>query len=68
MGFSGEVSHLRVRFLSHLRAVRAFPGPQALKLQLERDAAQARELAAFSAPEAWSRATEAAKPETFTHA
>jgi len=68
MGFSGEVSRLRVRFLSYLREVRAFPGPQSLKLQLERDVAQARELAAFPAPEAWSGATEAAKRETLTHA
>ncbi|MXZ59872.1 MAG: riboflavin biosynthesis protein RibF [Acidobacteria bacterium] len=68
MGFSGEVSHLRVRFLSHLRDVRAFPGPESLKTQLERDVARARDLAAFSAPEAGFRATEAAKPETLTHA
>ncbi|MYF77109.1 MAG: riboflavin biosynthesis protein RibF [Acidobacteria bacterium] len=68
MGFSGEVSRLRVRFLSHLREVRAFPGPQSLKLQLERDVAHARELDAFHAPEAWSRGTEAAKRETLTHA
>lgn len=67
-GFSGEVSRLRVRFLSHLREVRAFPGPEPLKLQLERDVAQARDLVAFPAPEAWSRATEAAESETLTHA
>ena len=68
MGFSGEVSRLRVRFLSHLREVRAFPGPQSLKMQLERDVAKARDLVALPAPEAWSRATEDAKPETLTHA
>lgn len=68
MGFSGEVSHLRVRFLSCLREVRAFPGPQSLKMQLERDVAKARDLAAFPAPEAWSRSAEAAEPETLTHA
>ena len=68
MGFSGEVSRLRVRFLGWLRKVRAFPGPESLKTQLERDVAQARELAAFPAPEAVSRATEAVEPETLTHA
>ena len=68
LGFSGEVSRLRVRFLSHLREVRVFAGPESLKLQLERDVAQARELAAFPAPEAVSRATEAVEPETLTHA
>ena len=67
-GFSGEVSRLRVRFLSHLREVRAFPGPQSLREQLGRDVAKARDLAAFPAPEVWSRSAEAAKPETLTHA
>ena len=47
MGFSGEVSRLRVRFLSYLREVRAFPGPQSLKMQLERDVAKARDLVAL---------------------
>lgn len=67
-GFSGEVSRLRVRFLSRLREVRAFPGPQSLREQLGRDVAKARDLVAFPAPEVWSRSAEAAKPETLTHA
>ena len=67
MGFSGEASHLRVRFLSWLREVRAFPGPRSLKMQLERDVAQARDLVAFPTPETWSRTAEA-EPETLTHA
>ena len=68
LGFSGEALRLRVRFLSRLREVRAFPGPQSLRQQLERDVAQARDLAAFPAPEAWSRTAGSAEPETLTHA
>lgn len=67
MDFSGEVSRLRVRFLSYLREVRAFPGPQSLKMQLERDVARARDLVPFPTPDTWSRTTEA-EPETLTHA
>lgn len=51
LSFSGEVSRLRVRLLSHLREVRAFSGPQALKRQLERDIVQARGLGAWAVPE-----------------
>ena len=50
-GFSGEVTRLRVRLLSHLREIRAFPGPDALKRQLERDVEQARDPGAWPAPE-----------------
>ena len=59
MGFSGGVSRLRVRFLSHLREIRGFAGPQALRRQLERDVARARDLVALPAPEALPRAAEA---------
>ena len=59
LGFSGEVSSLRVRFLSHLREVRAFAGPESLKMQLERDVARAREFVASPASEAPFRAAEA---------
>ena len=58
MGFSGGVSRLRVRFLSHLREVRGFAGPQALRRQLERDVARARDLVALPAPGALPRAAE----------
>ena len=58
VGFSGEISELRLRFLSYLRGVQAFAGPEALRRQLERDVAQARDLGAFPEPEA-SRAVEA---------
>ena len=51
LGFSGEISQLRLRFLSYLRGVRAFAGPAALRKQLEHDVAQAREVTAFSAGE-----------------
>ena len=67
-GFSGEVSRLRVRFLSFLRKVRAFPGPRSLTMQLERDVAQARDLVPFPAPATWSPASDPVKSETLTHA
>lgn len=51
LGFSGEISHLRLRFLSYLRGVQAFVGPAALRKQLERDTARARDLTAFPAGE-----------------
>ena len=59
MGFSGEVSRLRVRFRSYLREVRAFSGPESLRRQLARDVARARELDALPAADAPARAAEA---------
>lgn len=59
MGFSGAVSRVRLRFLTLLRSVRAFAGPESLRRQLERDVAQARELAAFPAAESLSHPAEA---------
>ena len=59
MGFSGEVSRLRVRFLSHLREVQAFAGPESLRRQLERDVARARDLVALPAADGLPRAREA---------
>jgi riboflavin kinase/FMN adenylyltransferase len=59
MGFSGEVSSLRVRFLARLREVRAFSGPESLRSQLQRDVAEARGLLACPASDAVPRAAEA---------
>lgn len=44
-GFSGEISSLRLRFRRYLRPVRTFPGAEALRRQLQRDAAAAGEIA-----------------------
>ena len=41
LDYSGSPRALRLRFLRFLRPVRAFPGAEALRLQLERDAAAA---------------------------
>ena len=47
LDFRGEISSLRLRFRRYLRPVRAFPGAEALRRQLQRDAAAA----AISLPE-----------------
>lgn len=60
LGFSGEVSRLRLRLRTHLRSVRTFAGPESLRSQLARDVARARQLAAFAGPAAPSRPAEAA--------
>lgn len=48
LDFTGEISSLRLRFRRYLRPVRAFPGAEALRRQLQRDAAAA---AAIALPE-----------------
>ena len=45
LDYSGSPRALRLRFLRFLRPVRTFPGGEALRLQLERDAAAAADLA-----------------------
>lgn len=60
LGFSGDVSQVRLRFLTFLRGVQEFPGPDSLRRQLARDVARARGLSVLplSSPE----------PETLAHA
>ncbi len=48
IGFSGEVSRLRLGFLAFLRGIETWSGPGALRRQLERDVARARAL-----PDPW---------------
>lgn len=50
LDYSGSPRALRLRFLRFLRPVRAFPGAEALRLQLERDAAAASDPALPPAP------------------
>ena len=47
VGFSGNISRLRLRFLAFLRGIRTFAGPEPLCRQLELDVAQARDPIAF---------------------
>ena len=57
LDFAGAVPRLRLRFLTRIRGVRAFAGPEDLCRQLERDTARARGAAEF--PESDTRPAEA---------
>ncbi len=59
MGFSGDVTHLRIRFLSQLRAIQTFSGSGSLRRQLEIDVARARDLVALPGAQGSPRGAEA---------